>query len=485
VLAAGGAEIPETVRDAVLARAARLDPAAQAVLDAVAIVPPRVELWLLEALADGALGAREACLASGMLRAERDAVGFRHEIAGGALEEALPPDRRLALHRRALAALAAAPGGRADLARLAHHAEAAGDVEAVLLHAPAAGERAAALGAHREAAEQYARALRHADGLPAERRVALLERRAYECYLTEPIGDAIATRRELLREYRALGDRLREGDTHRWLSRLAWFEADNDRAEEEAGRAIELLERLPPGRELAMAYSNKAQLRALASDRAAATHWGQRAIALAERLGEAEILVHALNNVGVVSLQRGAREGQAPLERSLALAVDAGLEEHIARAHTNLGSCAVQIRDYPLADRHLNAGIAYSREHDLDSWVPYMTGWRARSQLDQGNWDAAAESAVEVLGHPGVAAPSRITPLAVLGRLRARRGDPDPWGPLDEALQLARQTGELQRIGLAAAARAEAHWLAGDDEAVAGETDAAGSPPDVPAAARP
>jgi hypothetical protein len=76
-------------------------------------------------------------------------------------------------------------------------------------------------------------------------------------------------------------------------------------------------------------------------------------------------------------------------------------------------------------------------------------------------------------------------PLAVLGRLRARRGDPDPWGPLDEALQLARQTGELQRIGLAAAARAEAHWLAGDDEAVAGETDAAGSPPDVPAAARP
>ena len=61
----------------------------------------------------------------------------------------------------------------------------------------------------------------------------------------------------------------------------------------------------------------------------------------------------------------------------------------------------------------------------------------------------------------------------MLGRLRARRGDPDAWGPLDEALELARGTGELQRLGPVAAARAEARWLAGEDEAVAGETDAA------------
>jgi hypothetical protein len=69
--------------------------------------------------------------------------------------------------------------------------------------------------------------------------------------------------------------------------------------------------------------------------------------------------------------------------------------------------------------------------------------------------------------------PSRITPLAVVGRLRARRGDPGPWEPLDEALALARGTGELQRIGPVAAARAEARWLAGEEAAIVDETTAA------------
>ena len=67
----------------------------------------------------------------------------------------------------------------------------------------------------------------------------------------------------------------------------------------------------------------------------------------------------------------------------------------------------------------------------------------------------------------------RITPLTVLGQLRARRGDPDSLVPLDEALQLAERTGELQRLGPVAAARAEARWLAAQDGAVAGETEVA------------
>jgi DNA-binding CsgD family transcriptional regulator len=57
-----------------------------------------------------------------------------------------------------------------------------------------------------------------------------------------------------------------------------------------------------------------------------------------------------------------------------------------------------------------------------------------------------------------------IMALLALGRLRARRGDPDAWAALDEAFALANPSGTLQRVGPVRAARAEAAWLAGDLE---------------------
>jgi hypothetical protein len=448
-LASGGESIPDGVRDAVLARAARLDDGARTLLDAVAIAPQRAELSLLEALAPEQLPHLEACISSGMLRAERDGVAFRHEIARVAIETALPPDRAVSLHRRALRALIAAVGARTDPARIVHHAEAAGDGEAVLQYASPAAERAAALGAHCQAAAQLACALRHADELPSEERANLLERHSYECYLTNEIVLAIESRRAALAEHASRGDRLREGDCRRWLSRLLWFTADNAGAHDEACKAVDLLESHAPGPELAMAYSNIAQLRMLANDVNATRRWGARAAALAERLGETETLIHSLNNVGTAEFAAGLREGEDKLERSLALALEAGLDEHVARAYTNLASGAIAARDYRRGDRYLESGIAYCRERDLDSWLVYMQGWRANSLLAQGRWDDAGHCAVEVVSDQSAAPASRITPLVVLGRLRARRGDPDPWGPLERS----RGAGGNGRRGAAAGPR--------------------------------
>ena len=163
VLAAGGGTtIPSTVRDAVLARAARLPPAAMTLLEAVAVAPPQAELWLLDALAGSDLDSLDVCLSSGMLAPTGHAVAFRHELARLAIEASLTPVRRIALHREVLRVLEARGGGIVDLARLAHHADGAGDAEAVLRLAPSAARHAAAVGAHRQAAAQYARALRYA-----------------------------------------------------------------------------------------------------------------------------------------------------------------------------------------------------------------------------------------------------------------------------------------------------------------------------------
>jgi hypothetical protein len=121
-----------------------------------------------------------------------------------------------------------------------------------------------------------------------------------------------------------------------------------------------------------MAYSNLSQLAMLAGNTDEAVAWGARAIELAERLGQTEILVHALNNVGTAEMQASRPAGQPTLERSLALALADGLEEQVARAYTNLACSALNLRDYPLASRNLDEGVRYCTERDLDTWRLYL-----------------------------------------------------------------------------------------------------------------
>jgi predicted ATPase len=102
VLAAGGSELPPSVRDAVVARAARLDPQARALLEAVSIVPGTVPLTLVTALGREHADRLDTCLASGMLVESRDGISFRHDLARAAIADEIEPLRRAGLHRTAL-----------------------------------------------------------------------------------------------------------------------------------------------------------------------------------------------------------------------------------------------------------------------------------------------------------------------------------------------------------------------------------------------
>jgi DNA-binding CsgD family transcriptional regulator/tetratricopeptide (TPR) repeat protein len=465
-LAAAGEPIPETVRDAVLARAARLSRPARRLLEAVAIVPGHVEPWLLDALAGAFVDCVDECLASGMLISGRTHVAFRHELARLAIEDAIPPNRRLALHHETLAALVARGPRDADLAQLAHHADAAGDGEAVLRWAPRAAELAAASGAHREAAAQYARALRFSDRLPLHARAELLRRRADECFTTARLDEAIAAQRAALECHRELGDRRGEGDSLRSLSRLLFFAGRTDEGEPLALSAVALLEGLPPGHELAMAYGNVSQRRMVVEDLAAATEWGLRALELARRLDDAEALVYALTNIGAAELMADLPEGLARLDRAVALAREHDLEEYVGRALSQFVFAPLRHRRLDDARQRLDDGLEYCDAHGLDIWGLYLRAMRARLELDLGQWDAAAESATLVLRDPRSAPVARGWALPVLGLVRARRGDAEAAPPLEEAHALVESTGDLMRLAPVAAARAELAWLSGDDGAV-------------------
>src|SRR5262245_47457658 len=473
VLSAGTGEIPATVRDAVLARVARLSEPAGRLVEAIAVAPPEAEVWMLEALAPAELEHLEECLASGMVVSGRAGVSFRHELARLTVEEAQPPHHRVALHRLAVEALAAQPEGARDLARLAHHAEAAGDRKAVLQFAPAAAARAASLGAHREAAAQYARALRFADSLEPAEHADLFERRAYECYVTGELEGAIEAEELALAHRRTLGDRLAEGDGMRSLSRFYRLLGDTQHASEIGHEAVACLEELPPGRELGLAYVNLAHLYTVAEDVEQAMRWSSKAVEVGERLDDSQVLAYAITNIGAIEIFTDAPEAPAQLERGLELALSAGLAENAGRAYLNFVWWPLRRRRYDLVDRYLDKGMEYCADHGLDVWRLFFVPCRARVELDHGHWAEAAGSAELALRDHRTWPVPRVFALTVLALVRARRGDPGVWPPLDEALVLAEPTGELQRIGPVAAARAEAAWLAGDDEAVAAATGAA------------
>ena len=462
VLASDTPSVPLIVRDAVLARMTRLSSAARALLELASVVPTRTEHWLLEAVLGSTAPVLEECLTSGMLSLDHTTVAFRHELARQAVESTLSPLRQQKLHSQVLQALINHKEDPSLAARLVHHALAAHDGTLVAHYAQLAAQQASAQRAHREAAAQYATALLEAEEFTAEHRAELLEGRAYECYLTGQMEEAVRARRMALQIWRQLERAYQVGETLRWLSRLHWFLGKSHEAQQYAVEAVQLLETLPPSAELAMAYSNRGQLAMLADNTPEAICWGERAIALAESLGDEETLVHALNNVGTAQLCIQDEQGRVHLERSLRLSLERGWEEHVARAYTNLGCCATLNRDYPRAEHFLQEGLAYCTGHDLDSWETYMGGWLARSSFEQGRWDDAAQEATRVLDHYRLAAVAKLPALVILGWVRTRRGDPGSAAVLDEARTLALATGELQRITPVALARAEAAWLRGN-----------------------
>jgi DNA-binding CsgD family transcriptional regulator len=462
VLATAGDAVPVSVGDAVLARASRLSPEARATLDVAAVTGSTIDPDLLMTVAGPVLDEVDECIARGLLRATGESLTFRHELARGAILGAIAPIRLRLLHGRVLNALRAAPELGRNLAQLAHHAEAAGDREAVLEFAVAAAEQAAALYAHREAAAQYARALRFGEGLPAAERARLLERQSLACYLSDQGEAAIAARQAALDLWRCLGDPLKEGESLRWLSRLSWYDGHGAEAETAAIAALDVLEPLGPGPELAMAYSNLAQLRMLGDDLDETLKWGERAISLAEHLGETETLVHALANVGTMRLNAGDVGGDEDLTRSLQLALDAGFIDHAGRALTNLAWGALRAMRLDEAEGRVATALAYTEEHDLDNYHWYLLATRSAIRMRRGEWDAAEADAQEVLQHVRQSPVRRVVALVTLGRIAARRGDANVFAPLDEALVLAERGGQPLRLEPVLAARAEAALLANE-----------------------
>src|SRR5882672_5138968 len=456
-LAVDGDVPTDAVRDSTLARASRLPDSARVVLDAGSIFPRHAETALVADLVKGAIDAGlDACVDKGMLALEGGIVQFRHELARRAIEASIAPARRRALHQKVVDVLKRRSDARAS--EIAHHAERAPDVPALLKFAYRAAEEAARAGAPREAAAHFAAVLRHRDALDPVLVVEVLEHYAEQAYLMGGADIAMISMTEAAELRRRANDTLGLGRDLTRLTRFAWMRGRRAEAERFVEEAIAELQTAPPGPELAWAYSHQSQLDMLASRMDTAITWGERALELATRLGQKEIIIHALGNIGSARADDGSGKC-VELEQSFALAVAGKYHDHVERASCNLTCTYYWRRDYRSALDYIDRGVSYASALELTHWEGYLRGWRSMVRLDQGDWVSAEEEALEICSRTYAADVYRFPALITLARLRMRRGDQDAETPLEAARRLSTTMAELQRSVYIAIIVAESAWL--------------------------
>jgi DNA-binding CsgD family transcriptional regulator/tetratricopeptide (TPR) repeat protein len=459
VLSADGTEVPTSARDAVLARAARLSAPARAALDLASLDSWHVDPDLLSRAGGVAIETLDELLSAGLFKAEGATLRFRHELARRAIESAVPPHRCRVGHQALLEALV--EGECDDEARLAYHAEEMGDAARVASYAPRAARRAAELGAYRESAAQYERALR----FPPDDQHALAE--LYDEYadqlaLVDSWPRAAEARERAIELWHQLGDARREGCAYRRLGSVYWRLCQGDKSTRAIQRSLELLEPLGPDPELARTLSTEAFGVWSRGDEEAGRAMLARAVTMAEEVGDAAVRSDVLNNAAFAAFL--LRLDWVPqMKEALRIALAAGAEAQAGRAYANAYTFFIGQYRFAEGERYWRDGVAYCDDRDIPTYGTCLRGHRAVALLDLGRWDEAAALARRVLANE--ASPvNLLTSQITLSLILARRGQPGALEVIDPGVAEADNLAEADWIAVTRLARAEIRWLAGDDD---------------------
>jgi DNA-binding CsgD family transcriptional regulator len=455
---AAGGQMPASVRDATLARVARLGPEAKGLVDIAAVVGQRVSPHLLDELAPGSDAATEEALAHGVLTDDGTALGFRHELTRQAIEQALSAPRRAALHGAVAQVLA--EGSDLDHARIAHHAEAAGLGELASRHAVSAAGEAELVGALLEASLQLDRALRVDAELQAEMRVDLLIRYARNMnFAGQRLEEALAAAEQAVVLADATGDPVAGGRARSVMSAALWSLDRVEEARTAAADAVSLLDGTGDLAELARAHAARVRIEAISFDPAQAIEHTPASLAAAAAAGLEEARVDTLISVALAHGHRGDSGAIDRLEEARQEALRAGTAIQVIRAHVNAVSAAGDARLPAYADRVVDEALPLFA--DFETAIPrqYLLVLHARTLLDRGSY---VEALARVEDGRGGWFGGLVIADAVEALVHARRGEDAPRDQLEEALARLEGVPPGWRHLFLRAALAEVAWLEGD-----------------------
>ena len=385
-----------------------------------------------------------------------------------AIEGAIPPYRKAAIHTTIIEALLSS--GSDDDARLAFHAEGAGNAELVLTHAPRAGRRAAALGARREAAAQYERALRFVPETDIRTRAELLDRLGEQLDFIDRWQDYAETRSEAAALWHELGDYARESDSLLALAWGLWRQcrgADFGRTADAALRLAKPLGRSP---QLANAYITLAYRHMIKSRYQDGLALLQHVREMSEQLGLGDVISDSLN-VEARIVQAMGNDWTVPIRAALEIALSGGHEYRAGNAFVNMYWMYCDEFRHEEAEQIYHEALAYCDVHDIGTSAELLRGERAGVFEELGRWDECVSITHAMLDQQSLSPTGRLLPLSCQAKVMARRGQDGYWPYLDEALRYATGSEELEWLLLVHLARSEAYWLEGRTDAAVEELD--------------
>jgi ATP/maltotriose-dependent transcriptional regulator MalT len=285
-------------------------------------------------------------------------------------------------------------------------------------------------------------------------------------YNLSRFDEAVARAGQVVGLRERIGDPATLGQALTTLSRMRYMVNDPAGSEEAVTRAVALLEPLGDRPRLARASTYLAAIMKLTDRLDEAIAQARQALELGERTGQEDVVAHSLNYLGSALLDLGDPEGAAYLRRSAAVARAAAHFEYTQRAYTNLVEGLYRLGRFSELDQPLADGLAYARGYGFASHEYNLEAHRCMLLTLRGRWAEAEAGLRRLLAgeDPGVLASFG---LSALGRLLARKGDPDAEGLLARAWGTATRTNSVQAIALVGIARVESAWLAGDHRAAA------------------
>jgi DNA-binding CsgD family transcriptional regulator len=451
-------ETPATIKELVTSKLNRLSSEARSSTEMISVIPGKVEKWLIEKLVRE-FNLIDESIELGILKVEGESVLFRHELTRMAIEESLSESKRINLNSKVLNVLIEQENIDHYLSRIFHHASKAIDVNTIIKYSIPSAAQASMLGAHRQAVKIYNTALQYSDQLFIEQHLKILEGKAYECFLTGQISEAIKTSEIVIEILKKNPDPEREGEMYRRLSRILWYDCHDAKGEDMLDKALEIFEKLQSGRNLAMAYSNKAQTYSIREELGPVLYWGNKALQLAKQIADKEVEAHVLNSIGCTKMLVEDTSGQAALLKSLEISLQNNFYEQAARAYVNLGCAHLQQRNLLEADKIFLQGLEYCNEKDIYVFSLCMAGHHSKVKLHLGRWAEAIDTANSVLNKESLPPGNSVMCICLIGLVRARRNDPGALKYIDNSFKLAFQMGEKEKIVFAVSARAEFLWL--------------------------